>query len=183
MSQDRDGSSAQSLGNKPALIDPSFGPAPRKRARRAWRHRLDERQIDQLLRLRRERGGSLNYHLLAEGLPAGPTSLFDIAAWHLQMVRDYFSSGCAGSAALHRTASMLEHGFVVHSDCSGKLSPEFSLRLFGEAAKAVNLKLPQDWLLRWRACDTAPASQRFMMQCGDHAPVHIFSSLLGKLPP
>lgn len=121
------------------------------------------------------------YHMLAEGLPPGPSSLDDLSLWPEQMLIDYYSKSGAGAAALHRTASLLQHGLVVHSDCSGKLTPEFCLKLFGLAAKVVNLTLPPDWLVLWRCCDSAPACQRFVLNCGNNGPVHMFDSLVGKL--
>ena len=51
--------------------------------------RLAPGQVKQLMGLRRQVGGTLEYHSRAQGLPSGPTSLSELASWPRLMVRDF----------------------------------------------------------------------------------------------
>ena len=142
--------------------------------------RLAPGQVKQLMGLRRQVGGTLEYHSRAQGLPSGPTSLSELASWPRLMVRDFVESQ-GGSARTNRLASLLEHGLVVHTDCSGKMTPEAALATLDIALRQNGVRLPQDWLVLFRACDNSAMCQKFIMEAG-HRPMHLFSGLLEKLP-
>ena len=86
-----------------------------------------------------------------------------------------------GSQRISRLASLLESGVVVHTDCSGKCSPEACFELLDVALLDIGVALPDGWLVLWRACDAAKLCQRVSSNMA-HRPFHIFDGLIGKLP-
>jgi hypothetical protein len=142
--------------------------------------RLTPGQVDQVIKLRRDVGGSLSYHVNAVGLPKGPSTIAELASWPTGMVHRFFKM-LGGGVRRQRVGALLENGFVVHSDCSGKLSPEATLLMLGESLALNGLHLPVGWLVLWRACDSSPYPQE-VIKNSVHRPKHLFDGLLGKLP-
>ena len=46
-----------------------------------------------------------------------------------------------------KVASLLEEGLIVHSDCSGKLSPEATLKLLEFSFEQCGIHLQSGWLV------------------------------------
>lgn len=140
---------------------------------------LSNDEVSQLIQLRARVGGSIDYHIAAAGLPAGPSTVEEFSAWPSLMLSHFFFQ--TGRAGIHRVGSLLESGLIVHSDCSGKLSPEATWQLLDVALSSNGLQLPSGWLIPWRACDNALTCQEVMKRSAA-PPKHIFSGLLEKLP-
>jgi hypothetical protein len=108
--------------------------------------RLQSDDVAKLMSLRRLVGGSIDYHIAADGLKRGPTCMEQVSGWPRLMVEDFFNIE-GGRERLFRLGSLLESGLVVHTDCSGKCSPEASLELLDVALQDYGLHLPT-----WLAC-------------------------------
>jgi hypothetical protein len=80
-----------------------------------------------------------------------------------------------------RIANLLRHGLVVHTDFSGKLGPEVTLRMLEMAWRELGVKLPFPTFDFHRGCDLLKTSQHLMMRNRD-GPHHVFHDLLGRLP-
>lgn len=142
--------------------------------------KLTGEQLQQLLRLRRQLGGSLAYHCHARGLPTGPSCIGQVAQWPRLMVRDFFH-GWAGNLRARRLCSLLEDGLVVHTECSGKMTPEATSLMMDVALRQNGMVLPRDWLVNFAACDSSLMCQK-VISSAKHAPIHLFKGMLEKLP-
>lgn len=142
--------------------------------------RLSLSETRRLLSLRSKVGGTLEYHIAAAGLKVGPGSVADLFTWPAHLVKDYLDMP-GGRARLLRVASLLERGLVVHTDCSGRGTPESTLLLLDVALREVGFALPAEWLGFWRACDSSKLCQDVLLASA-HKPVHMFTSLLKMLP-
>ena len=144
--------------------------------------RLTAGEVQTLLSLRNPHmlGGSAKYHVRSEHLPKGPANIDEIARWPYLMVYDYFS-GEAGARRASRVRNLLQHGLIVHSDCSGKLTPEATLLLFEAGMKQNGLDLPRDWLVFYRANELSPQCREIIAGCS-HRPLHCFSGFLQMHP-
>lgn len=97
------------------------------------------------------------------------------------MVQEYLFSGHDSRARRSRLLSLWEEGIVVHSDCSGKLTPEATLLLLQRSLSEHGVRFPDEVLFFWRACDRSKVCQTVIQHCG-HSPVHLFTGLLERLP-
>lgn len=185
---DEEGSCAASLASHAAALHaqpmpemrPDFSAPAAKRPRRQC-SRVDSEPA----RIRGHTGGSLEYHIAAEasGMNRGPPDIESLANWPDHLLSQLWTSEShkeAGGVAKHRIAALLQSGVLLHSDCSGKLSPETSLAMLTQALRKC-IPLPEVVFSNWRACDSSPLCQRLIMQSG-HDPVHVFDGLLGMLP-
>jgi hypothetical protein len=156
-------------------------PSPAKRPRRdhAWGRKLSHDEVMTLLQSRRRVGGSTEYHHLAGGLRPGPTCMEEVFSWPRLMVKDYLEMQ-GGAERLRRVASLLETGLIIHTDCSGKCSPEATLEILDVALAENGIKLPPGWLVWWRACDNSKLCQRVISKL-PRGPAHLFDGMLGKL--
>lgn len=141
---------------------------------------LSPRQVDQIIALRQKVGGTLDYFAHAEGLRQGPSSLDELCAWPETMLSNFIRMP-GGGLRLRRILSLLEDGAVIHTDCSGRMTPETALQMLDIALKECGAALPDGWCVFWRSCDSAPACQTVMAgaRC---RPQHIFKGLLTHLP-
>ena len=147
--------------------------------------------MKRLLELRSTSVGSMEYHVLAAGLPPGPQSVQDLASWPCWNLDTLW--GCAdddeldsltNEAAVHRrrVEGILSSGMVLHSDCSGKLSPEAAFKMTEIAMRSRGCKVMQEPVFAmWRACDNSPLCQRVIGN-SKLRPVHSFAGMLEKLP-
>lgn len=133
-----------------------------------------------LLKLRSTSAGSVDYHIQARDLQPGPSSLEDIASWPLGVL-DALWAGDHGAARRQRTVALLQSGVILHSDCSGKLTPEACFHIMVKAMAQRLAPLPEDSIIAWRASDNSPLCQR-VINGHKLCPVHVFDGLLGKLP-
>lgn len=141
---------------------------------------LTDADVDRLISLRRLVGGTLQYHSAANGLKGGPQNLRALSAWPEFMIRD-FAQQHGGGLRMHRMRSLLEAGLIVHSDFSGKCSPEAALELLEEGMLQNHMPLPESWLVLWSACDSSRTCQKVISNL-PRRPIHLFDSMLGKLP-
>ena len=153
-------------------------------SRGSRRQQLSGAKVDQLLGLRRTVGGTLQYHVAAEGLPGGPANLGELLTWPTIMVQQYLFSGHDRDSRARRTRllSLWEEGLVVHSDCSGKLTPEATLVLLRHSLFKHGVSFPEEVLFFWRACDLSKVCQTVIQGSTSHSPVHLFTGLLERLP-
>ena len=133
-------------------------------------------------RHRRCAAGSVAYHsaVAAEGLPSGPLTAEALADWPKQLVVD-LAGGAEGSLAMQRLAHVLENGFVLHTDCSGKLSPEATLHLLQHVLNGMGISFSSGGLLNWRSSDIAPLCLEVAQRC-PFRPKHVFTGMLSRLP-
>jgi len=169
----------------PRLPDSADQPLKRQRfdglAIRGRRRRLTPDEVDCLLGMRCP-GGTLQYHLATKGIPHGPETLEDILSWPVPMVHNYlFTPGSASAVRRSRLLSLWEDGIMVHSDCSGKLTPEAALVLLKHCLHKDGVRFPEEVLFFWRACDKSKLCLSVIQQ-SSHRPVHLFTGLLEKLP-
>lgn len=137
-------------------------------------------------------------------LPNGPMTVDEFAAWPKTMCDRLLNipplkplAPCPGSS-LARPMSMVDespqlakrkfclqvmgkHGIVVHTDYSGKQSPEAGFRIAETALVNAGIELSEDWCRFWRATDVAHLCQRLIM-IGPHAPAHVFPGVQHLLP-
>ncbi len=132
---------------------------------------------------RRARGGTWGYHEQVAGLALGPESLEELAGWPSGMMERLLGEDEVRAARSAKLASLLSAGMVLHTDCSGRMTPENTLAMMAAALCRSGVALRPDWLVNWRGCDTLTSSQRIMAEAGPQAPVHIFSSVLARMPP
>lgn len=125
-------------------------------------------------------GGSAAYYIKAEGLLPGPKTVDELAAWPDAVVAA-LRTAPRGDVTMRRLAAALEAGLVIHSDCSGHLSPECGLAMMMTPLAACGVKLPKDGLVFWRASDSSRLCQKVAKQ-SKCKPVHMFTDMLCKLP-
>ena len=166
-----------------AAQDLPASPAKRLRTSQFARplgHRLSSEEVRTLLKLRRRPGGSSDYHAAGLGLKAGPSTLEDFSAWPTIMVKDFLSMP-NGSARLSRVAAFVEKGLIVHSDCSGKCTPEAALEMMDVALQQNGIVLPEEWMIPWRTCDASDLCLEVESKL-IRRPCRMFKGVLEKLP-
>jgi hypothetical protein len=124
-------------------------------------------------------GGTIHYNVATQDMQGGPETIEALLDWPMDLVQR-IADHPTGACCLQRIASLLSAGLVTHSDCSGKMSPEVSLRMMFRALAPRGVVLPEGGLMCWRACDNAPVCQR-LIAAHDSPPVHLFKGLLEKL--
>ena len=165
---------------------------PSKRRCKAWRreaiqalrgakdygHRLTDAEYQTLLQLRRCIGGSVEYMLGASDVnKMGPSSFEELSAWPDTMLMDWLAQP-GGKARMGRLVGVLQEGLIMHSDCSGKLSPEATLMLLSIALSNQGVTLKPDWLALWRTSDIAKECQEFIRN-SNLKPIHCFVDFMG----
>lgn len=133
-------------------------------------------------RLRRSggrlRGGSLDYYIQTANDRPGPRTLDDLLDWPAFLDNLAFEQdGGDGPVRRARLQALLQPGLVSHTDCSGKMTPETVLCIMG-----MKHQLPPGWLANFRCCDVDSLCQKVCQNSGHLTPMHMFSSLAGRLP-
>ena len=125
--------------------------------------------------------GSIEYHELmqAKGACPGPDTVAKLAGWLSDQVKD-LAIGEQGSLRLHRLLSILQAGYVLHSDYSGMLTVEMCLTMLGSVLQEYDADYPKSWLLVWRTCDRNVASQELAIAS---EAVHAFPSFISRVHP
>ena len=146
----------------------------------------------------RWQGGTEKYHTVNSSLEPGPKTFLEFSEWPCGLCTNMFSASSLDCGygdhrvRLARITDNLVHGFVLHTDYSGKQCPETLLRMMGtglsEKLKEVgdlravtfrHRKWP--WLVVWRACDNSKLCQQVILK-GNHPPEHMLPDLLSRLP-
>ena len=146
---------------------------------RTFGHKLTQSEYDTLIHIRRLVGGSVQYFHEAD-IKMGPRSFDELSAWPDLMLVDFMEMP-NGRARLARVLAILENGLAVHTDCSGKMTPEAVLLMLAVALRHQGFQLRDDWLGLWRASDLAPECQEFIRN-STHRPMHLFNDFMGRQP-
>lgn len=139
-------------------------------------------KVAHMMKLRGIPLGTPEYHCRAAGFPTTPAfqTISDIAIWPT-IVLDLLWGSDGRDSYRGRTQALLQYGMVIHSDCSGKLTPEATLAIMQEAMAMRGAKVPQDTFAMWRASDCSPLCLSVMQKSKQKA-VQIFTGMLQKLP-
>ena len=122
----------------------------------------------------------MQYFNKAANVKMGAANFEEWSAWPDLVLMDFMQMPL-GRARFARVRAVLESGLVVHSDCSGKMTPEAVLQMLDIALRRQGFHLPKEWLGLWRACDSAPQCQDFI-RATSKRPMHLFVDLMGRLP-
>lgn len=122
-------------------------------------------------------GGTVDYRLRAQAWPSGPADAAAVLDWPSDIV-SMLKESKNGGAMLDRLIALWHPGVVVHSDCSGRMTPEIALRMVGVA---LGTRLPQTWLASYRATDIDQLCQQIAMR-SEPGPMHLWSNILDRVP-
>ena len=140
--------------------------------------------------------GSSHYHLAAQHLPPGASTVNEFSKWPEDVLSDLFGPAGDGQPMLQRTRqarllATIGMGVILHSDFSGKQCPETMFRMMSVAMADRELPLPNrlsplpwGWFVAWRACDIDPTCQ-MIMRFSEAACMseHLFHGMVERLPP
>ncbi len=134
-------------------------------------------------------GGTFEHHESVACMPHGPGDLRALAQWPtwysdclFGVSRHGSGSKLRGDARKSRIEHVLRHGIALHTDCSGRMTPEFTFEILAKSLRLYGVSLPHDWFLCRRGCDALNLSQDIMMFSSTSKPLHIFSSVIARLP-
>ena len=148
---------------------------------RRFGHMLSSDEYNTLISIRRLVGGSVQYFNETSNMKMGAASFEELSAWPDIMIMDFMRMPF-GRARLASLRNVCEWGLVMHSDCSGKMTPEAVLQVLDIALRRQGFVLPDDWIALWRACDSAVSCQDFLRGASNR-PMHLFVDLMGRQPP
>ena len=115
--------------------------------------------------------------------PLGPGTVEELADWPMFLLSGLFAGNDDKKARfLSWCMGLMRHGVVLHTDCSGRLTPEVAFHMFGFTMQRLGADLKPEWLAIWRGSDILPLSQQIMLGAGALGPRHCFPSLQAKLP-
>lgn len=131
------------------------------------------------------RGGTIDYMVAHGNLPKGPHTLEDLIDWPSTLLRMVATGqGVEGVLRKRRVEAALQTGLAMHSDFSGRGSPEIATAMLGAAAHGLGWHIPgpssHKWLMSWCTCDRGEAQQRFLLSLNSH---NIFQDIMDFLPP
>ena len=138
-------------------------------------------QFETLLRLRSMSSGSIEYHVAAGTLPQGPVSVAALADWPTLVQENIWADSEFGPVLRNRVQHLLRSGVVVSSSCSGKQSPEVSMKMMELAMRKQGMVLPRNCFVPWSSCDISPVCCRAISESSTST-VHLFSGMLGMFP-
>jgi hypothetical protein len=124
----------------------------------------------------------MDYYVRANALPNGPLNTSEFEHWPSRHV-ECMLAGNGGAVFKNRIESLYENGLLIHSDFSGKLSPETVFRLHQVAFREFAFRLPHEWVKSWRGSDISPVAL-MMMKHGRTGccPKHVWPGIEMKLP-
>ena len=129
-------------------------------------------------KLARVFGGTFEYIAHAASLRPGPDTPEKLASWPSDMLNRLL--GDKPSVKEARFSSLLNSGLVLHTDCTGRMTPEVMMSILGKVLTCRGVPLRPDWLVNWRGSDILEASQA-IMKSSCHSPVHIFTDIMERM--
>ena len=126
--------------------------------------------------------GSAEYHRLCRraGFPPGPMTPSECANWPVTNAASLISFDRDGSM-VNRVSQLLRYGMVVHTDYSGKQSPEVMLRMWARGLAKHGVSIPLAKIRFFRACDKSQLCLKVIAD-GKACPDHAFCGVLERLP-
>ena len=82
-----------------------------------------------------------------------------------------------------RLGTIFEGGFVLHTDCTGRMTPEVACAMLCATLADLGVPSRTDWMLHWCGCDILEVSRKIMSNAGPLKPQHIFGCIIDRLPP
>jgi len=132
-------------------------------------------------------GGTFEFFakVQSQSFPTGADNVADFSEWPKFFLERLLTRGgynLGDGAVTQRLLVFLSRGIVLHSSCTGRMTPEVALLLLVKALKDRGMQLRDDVLGNFRGCDIATSSQQLMLEAKCHGPLHVFPSLQSLLP-
>jgi len=132
-------------------------------------------------------GGTFEFFakVQSQNFPTGADNVADFSEWPKFFLERLLTRGgynLGDGAVTRRLLAFLSRGIVLHSSCTGRMTPEVALLLLVKALKDRGVQLRDDVLSNFRGCDIATSSQQLMLEAECHGPLHVFPSLQSLLP-
>lgn len=125
-------------------------------------------------------GGGIAYQEFVhqQGFPKGPYSVEGLADYPVTFLKRLCAGSEFSTVATNMQAwclmSVVRHGVISHSECSGRLSHEVALWMLQCSLNDLGGgSLRKDWLGIFRGCDIIEGSQRIMLNSGELSLVHV----------
>ena len=132
---------------------------------------------ERTLKRSRTLGGTFPYHGAGADFTPGPDSINALAGWPVRVLERLLGDGAARSPRAARLAAIMNGGFVLHTDCSGRMTPENMLQILAATMRHIGVHVHEGWCLNWRGTDILESSQQIMLGAGDQSPMHVFRSV------
>lgn len=128
--------------------------------------------------------GSESFHKFTNNWPPGPSTPGEFAQWPKTITSAILTDNRVpfGNERRSRLESLLENGVVVHTDFSGKHSPEATLLMLEHSLRERGVELPRPLFRFWRYSDKDAACLHAVM-ASERPPEHVYADIAERLPP
>ena len=128
-------------------------------------------------------GGTFGYHDTVAHLQVGPQNVTEFAMMPYTLMERCFTQDPAIRAPkLARLSALLEYGLALHTDCTGRMTPEIMFNIAQTVWAQLGVRIVKNCFLNYRGCDILNVSQKIMKNVGALSPKHIWPNIFSYFP-